>query len=94
MAKNGTLRGARGNGLFRDWASAPYGTILGHFVESGQTQAPRSSTRHNLRVCIASSGPRGPPGKVPVGTGEIPFPAGTDPGEHVCLPKAFYMHIL
>ena len=68
--------------------------ILDHFVESGQTQAPRLSTRHNLRVCIASGGPRGPPGKVPVGTGEIPVPAGTDPGEHVCLPKALQTHRL
>ena len=59
-----------------------------HFVESGQTQAHRLSTRHYLRVCIASGGPRGPPGKVPVGTGEIPVPAGTDPREHVCLPEA------
>ena len=50
-------------------ASAPQSAILDHFVESGQTQAPRSSTRHYLRVCIASGGPRGPPGKVTVGTG-------------------------
>ena len=70
-------------------ASAPHESIiLGHFVESGQTQAPRSSTRHELRIYIAFGGPRGPPGKVPVGTGGPPVPAGTYPGEHPRLPKA------
>ena len=70
-----------GNELFCKWASAPQSTILGHFVESGQTQAPRSSTRHELRIYIAFGGPRGPPGKVPVGTGGPPVPAGTYPVE-------------
>ena len=43
--------------FFRKWVSAPQSTVLGHFVESGQTQAPRSSRRRSLRVCYAFTVP-------------------------------------
>ena len=53
----------------------PYGTILGHFIEFGQTQALRSCDNDMNHTPATLPGvPRWPSGKVRSGTGVPPGP--------------------
>ena len=62
------LRGASGPQHKRAISlSAPYGAILAQFIEFGQTQVLRSSTRGTLSVYDLSRYSRGSPGESPDG---------------------------
>ena len=67
---------------------APQRTIRGHFVESGQAQALRSSIRPNLRVCCALPVPWAQVGEVLPGPGKTPVPAGIHTGGPEGVPEA------
>ena len=62
--------------LFRDGVDTVKGTILGHFIEFGQTQDIRSSTRYTLHPCHACGGPPVTSGESMVGTGGLPGTGG------------------